>query len=225
MLINQNNRQEIKEKILSNPMSCCYPWCVNWMLQKVKELTPGSKVLELGTFVAGTTRAIALANPDIIVHSIDLHNFLDYEHDSLFNDLKSRYELDFSTYDLFEVQRIHIEDCSNVHLHIGRNLIDVEGSALAFIDANHGEEAVLEDLYYAWNNVVDGAYIFGDDVDFPGVYNALIRFSKEKDIEYSVYSKFFRLQKTSKRLDKDNIRDQYEYMRPFFKQDLERFYK
>ena len=70
--------------------------------------------------------------------------------------------------------------------------------ALAFIDANYDTDELIKDLNYAWDRLLPGGYIFGDDVNEPNVFNAFQIFAREKDIELTLYSKCARIQKTEK---------------------------
>ena len=190
--------EEIKQILHAKPFSCTYSWVVSWITREVAKLPPGSIVLEMGTFVAGTTRLLALANPTAIVHSVDLNQFSDDNH--MLVELRHELNLpELKASDLFEIQRLHVEDCANVHLHTGDSKsLDLNGIALAFIDANYDTDELIKDLNYAWDRLLPGGYIFGDDVNEPNVFNAFQIFAREKDIELTLYSKCARIQKTEK---------------------------
>lgn len=191
-------QEEIKQKLHAKPFSCTYSWVTSWITREVAKLPPGSIVLEMGTFVGGTTRLLALANPEVIIHSVDLNQFGDDNH--MLAELREALNLpNLAASDLLEIQRLHVEDCANVHLHTGDSKsLDLNNISLAFIDANHDTDAVLEDLEYVWDRMLPGGYIFGDDVNEPNVFNAFQLFAKSKDIELTLYSKCARIQKAER---------------------------
>lgn len=190
--------EEIKHKLHAKPFSCTYSWVVSWITREVAKLPPGSIVLEMGTFVAGTTRLLALANPAVIVHSVDLNQFDNDNH--MLVELREALDMpNLKASDLLEIQRLHVEDCANVHLHTGDSKsLDLNGIAIAFIDANHDTDELIKDLNYAWDRLLPGGYIFGDDANEPNVFNAFQIFAKEKDVELTLYSKCARIQKTER---------------------------
>lgn len=192
------HREEIKQKLHAKPFSCTYSWVTSWITREVAKLPPNSIVLEMGTFVGGTTRLLALANPNVIVHSVDLNQFDDDNH--MLVELREALNLpNLMASDLLEIQRMHVEDCANVQLHTGDSKsLDLNNIALAFIDANHDTDELLKDLHYAWDRMLPGGYIYGDDVNEPNVFNAFQLFAREKDVELTLYSKCARLQKTER---------------------------
>lgn len=198
MFTYQQQRAEIKEKLNAKPFSCTYSWVTSWITREIARLPPGSIVLEMGTFVGGTTCLLAQANPDVIVHSVDLNQFSEDNH--MLADLRQELNLpDLKASDLPEIQRMHVEDYANVHLHTGDSKsLNLNNISLVFIDADHNTGTVLKDLEYAWARLLPGGYIFGDDANEPGVFNAFQIFAKEKDIEFTLYSKCARIQKTDR---------------------------
>lgn len=198
MFTYQQQRAEIKEKLNAKPFSCTYSWVTSWITREIARLPPGSIVLEMGTFVGGTTCLLAQANPDVIVHSVDLNQFDNDKH--MITELGRELNLpDLKASDLLEIQRMHVEDYANIHLHTGDSKsLDLNNISLAFIDANHNTDRVLEDLEYVWNRILPGGFIFGDDANQPGVFNAFQMFAKDKDIELTLYSKCARIQKTDR---------------------------
>jgi hypothetical protein len=139
-----------------------------------------------------------LANPEVTVHSVDLNQFDNDNH--MLAELRETLNLpDLMAKDLLEIQSLHVEDCANVHLHTGDSKsLDLNDIALAFIDANHDTDELIKDLNYAWDRLLPGGYIFGDDANEPNVFNAFQIFAKEKDIELTLYSKCARIQKTER---------------------------
>lgn len=193
-----DRRIEIKKKFELNPFSCTYSWVINWINKEISNLPSGSNVLEIGTFVGGTTRLFALANPSVFIHSIDLNNFNDDNH--MLIDMRSEMNLpNLVATDLLEIQKMHTEDLSNVKLYTGYGRsLDLNNIALSFIDANHDTSEVLQDLEYVWERTIPNGYIYGDDANEPAVFNAFSMFAKEKDVELTIYSKCARIQKTEK---------------------------
>jgi hypothetical protein len=152
----------------------------------------------MGTFVGGTTQLLAKNNSHVVVHTIDLNNFDEDNH--MLAAMRTSLNLPLlSTNDLLEIQKIHTEDFANIVLHTGDSKsLDINNFSIIFIDAGHKEDEVTADLQYAWDHLVDGGYIFGDDANHFGVYNAFAKFAKEKDVELTLYSKCARIQKTDR---------------------------
>lgn len=190
----------IKTKIVANPFSCTYSWVVEWINDHLKTLPEGSKFVELGTFVGGTTRLIALANPHLDIHTIDLGNpFSDMEaHKGMIDDLESAYGLKNVKNDILKhIKRMHLEDLPNVSTYIGNSTsIPVTGFHASFVDGDHSYKGVLADLDFAWENTVDGGFIFGDDINSPNIYNAVTYWTHQKGIEFTVFSKGFKIVKS-----------------------------
>lgn len=190
--------EDIKHKIIEHPFSCTYGWLIDWINDHLKTLPSGAKVVELGTFVGGTTRLIALANPHLEVHTIDLHIY-DEDNRSMISDIEKFYGVKNLRSDtLMQVQRMHLEDLPNVFTYTGHSTtIPVTGFHASFVDAHHGYEDVLADLDFVWENTVDGGFIFGDDIDSPQVYNAIAHWAHRKSIEFTVFSKGFKIVKST----------------------------
>lgn len=199
MFTYQSQRAEIKQRLDAKPFSCTYSWVTSWIAREVAKLPPGSIVLEMGTFVGGTTRLLALANPAAIVHSVDLNQF-DNDNNHMLLALREEMNLpNLMASDLFEIQRMHVEDCTNIRLHTGDSKsLDLSNISLAFIDANHDQDEVIKDLNYVWDRLLPNAYIYGDDANDCPVFNAFQIFAKEKDVELTLYSKCARIQKTAR---------------------------
>jgi hypothetical protein len=101
--------------------------------------------------------------------------------------------------DLLEIQKMHIEDFPNIIPHTGDSKsLDLKDLSVVFIDAGHSEDEVTADLNYAWDRLLDGGCIFGDDINSPMVYNAFTKFARTKDVELTLYSKCARIRKTDK---------------------------
>lgn len=208
MYINDTNRESIKAKIIEAPHCCVFPWAIQFVIDTVKSLSPGSTMLEMGTFVGGSTRLFALANPDITIHTIDIDNFDDtsinrdfgpFKTNPMITAMQDTYGLSGMTVeDVLEIRKLHIEDCPNIIPHSGKSTdLQLENIDLVFVDASHTYEDVLNDLRYAWSVVKDGGYILGDDVQYAPLYNALWQFCQEVDTSYTIYSKCFKIEKKS----------------------------
>lgn len=194
MQIRCDPESTLKDKIIANPFSCVYHWGISWVIAEIKNLPKGSKILEMGTFVGGTTRLLALANPAITVHTIDI-NYTGEQNRNMVKTMIDTYGIT-GDIDLEYIQYCHLADLPNVVKHIGNSSeIDLQDVSLVFIDAGHTYEACYADLNKAWDITVDGGYLFGDDVDAPGVYNAVCQFAADKDVSYTIYSKLFKIQK------------------------------
>lgn len=186
---------ELLQKIYNDPFTCTYSWVINWINQEAKNIAPGGVIVELGTFVGGTTRLLAINNPNLTIHSVEL-NVANPENIGMLNGISSAYNIKLELQDLVYIQQAHVADLPNVVLHTGDSKsLAISNVDLVFVDASHEEDKVLEDLHYAWNITKPNGYIFGDDVDSFNVYNALNRFAREKDIPYTIYSKVFKIQK------------------------------
>jgi len=186
---------ELLQKIKNNPFSCTYSWVVNWINQEAKNISAGGVIVELGTFVGGTTRHLAINNPNLTIHSVEL-DVTNPDNQGILDAISAEYNIDLVLQDLVSIQQAHVTDLNNVVLHVGNSTsLNISNVDLVFIDANHAEDTVIEDLHYAWNIIKPNGYIFGDDVDSFPVYNALNKFAREKDIPYTIYSKAFKIQK------------------------------
>ena len=204
---------DLKNRINNNPMSCTWQWCIDWMNQTISTLPAGSVIVEFGTFVGGTTRQIALANPGAIVHTIDLNDF-GKDHQFMVDNFKEFYNCpDLDVGDLLIMQQLHLADLSNVIQYTGDSKsLSVTNIDVAYIDASHTYEDVLADLEHVYANLKTGGHIYGDDVDSLWVYYAVYDFAKKYDLEVSLYSKFFKLTKIadSLKIDKKLERSRFE---------------
>ena len=206
MYITEANRAAIKAKVVETPHCCIFPWAVQFIIDTVKTLPHGSTILEMGTFVGGTTRLLAQANPNITIHTIDIDKFGDTNLNpdfGLLDDnpmlmlMQNTYGLSGLTVeDIYEIRKMHLEDYPSIISHSGNSRsLQLSQLDLVFIDASHQYEEVLADLRYAWEATKEDGYIFGDDVQYPPLYNALWQFCQEVDTSYTIYSKCFKIQK------------------------------
>lgn len=209
MFITAKNRSYIKRKVVENPFCCVYPWAIQFVINTVQILPPGSSILEMGTFVGGTTRLFAEANSNITIHTIDIDGFGDtdlnpefgsFNANPMVKTMQEKYGLsEISVEDLYEIRKMHIEDYPSIITHSGRSRdLDLKNIDLVFVDASHQQDEVISDLRYAWSILKDGGYIFGDDVQSSSIYNALRKFCQEVDTPYTIYSKCFKIIKESK---------------------------
>jgi predicted O-methyltransferase YrrM len=193
-----NTREELKQCFLEKPFSCTYGWIINWINLEISKLPQGSLILEMGTFVGGSTCLLAKDNQHVIIHTIDLNKFEENNH--MLESMRSSHNLPLLTsLDLLEIQKMHIEDFPNIIPHTGDSKsLDLKDLSVVFIDAGHSEDEVTADLNYAWDRLLDGGCIFGDDINSPMVYNAFTKFARTKDVELTLYSKCARIRKTDK---------------------------
>jgi hypothetical protein len=208
--------EDLKPKIIAKPFSCTYPWVVDWINDHLKMLPSGSKFVELGTFVGGTTRLIALANPHLEVHTINIYTMYDPENRGMVEQLELTYGIkNVRNGTLLDIQRMHLEDLPNVFRYTGNGTnIPVTNFHASFVDAHHGYADIFADLDFAWNNTVDGGFIFGDDIDSPGVYNAVVHWAHKKGIEFTIFSKGFKIVKSeSKYIFSSQLQREFSYMR------------
>lgn len=198
MFTYQHIREELKSKFLERPFSCTYQWVIDWINLEIAKLPPSSSILEIGTFVGGSTQLLAKNNQHVIVHTVDLNTF--ENNLPMLQEMKKIYNLpNLLDTDLLEIQKLHVEDFSNIILHTGDSKsLDLNNLSLVFIDGDHNEEGVTADLEYAWNRLTPGGYIFGDDANNAGVYKAFAKFARKQDIELTMYSKGIRIRKTEK---------------------------
>ena len=119
------------------------------------------------------------------------------ENDVMVQMIRNRCELpELKMTDIREIQKIQTEDYKNIFLYTGDTVsLDIKDISMVLIDACHFEEDVTIELEYLWPRILDGAYIFGDDTNNPGVANSFLKFAKSKDIEVSFYSKCARIKK------------------------------
>jgi hypothetical protein len=196
MFTYQHVREDLKSKFLEHPFSCTYNWVINWINLEIAKLPQGSTILEIGTFVGGSTQLLAKNNQHVIVHTVDLNIF---KNDlQMLEEIKTCYNLpNLLVTDLLEIQKMHTEDFSNIVLHTGDSKsLDLSNLSLVFVDGDHTEEGVTADLEFVWDRLIDGGYIFGDDANQFPIYNAFAKFARKHDVELTMYSKGIRIQKT-----------------------------
>lgn len=198
----QHIRDQVKQQVLANPMVCSPSHSVEWVTRFVKTLMPGSVLLDLGTFIGGSAHMFAKANPDIVIHTVDLNDFSPTNPDFgtveyILESVKNRYNLpDLTPMDLYELQKMHLEDFSNIVSHTGHSRsIDIQNVSAVYVDASHIVVDVFADLEYAWERLLPNGYIFGDDANSSAVYSAFNKFALIHDLEMRVYCKSIMVQK------------------------------
>jgi predicted O-methyltransferase YrrM len=191
MSITSEERVRIKELMILDPCVLSPPQSLEFILRKIRELPPGSKILEMGTFIGGSACKIAQTNPDIIIHSVDLNDYTttptNYQQ-YLPHVQRHLHAPQLTTDDLPELQQMQTEDYPQIILHTGNSRsLGIQNFSLVYIDANHTAKEVFLDLNYAWDCVDEGSYIMGDDVNFATVYNAWNKFALVKNVELTIY--------------------------------------
>lgn len=128
---------------------------------------PGQDIVELGSYVGRSAAFLALgASPGCTVHAVD-------HHDPCANTAK-----------LFS---IHIEGLGMSDKVDTHWMASVEGArsykgrpvGLLFVDAEHTEEAVLEDGRAWAAHLVPGGFVAFDDIKIPGVARGAKRLASE----------------------------------------------
>lgn len=185
------DRVRIKKRMMLQPCVLSPPQSLEFILRKIRELPPGSKILEMGTFIGGSACKFAQANPDIIIHSVDVNDYAtapaNYQQ-YLPHVQRSLDAPNLTTDDLLELQRMQTENYPQIILHTGNSRsLGIQNFSLVYIDANHTAKEVFLDLNYAWDCVNEGSYIMGDDVNFATVYNAWNKFALIKNVELTIY--------------------------------------
>lgn len=172
-----------------------------YVLDEIRKLKNGSRVLEVGTFIAGTTIHLAKARPDIKIYTIDINKWVNNDIGpgaGLAKHLSEKFNIDNIDDDfILNLQRAYAEPYANITLLTGNSLeLDIDDLDLVYLDGNHQYEHVLNELHYYYDRLNDNGVIMGDDVNANGVYDALRMFCLEKNLEYSIYSKTFKIFKS-----------------------------
>lgn len=176
------------------------PWVIGYINRHLASLPYGSTVVELGTFVGGTTVLLARSNPGLLIHTYDHNRFDDYGTiNAMLPAMRTAYDLPLlQPGDIPELQRMHLEDYPSITMHVADTLgITETNIMLALVDDNRGEVETLEVLRYLWPRMAPDGIIIGDDIDTPHAFNAFARFAKERNVELTMYSKCAKLVKVS----------------------------
>jgi len=191
MSMTPKDRVRIKKRMMLQPCVLSPPQSLEFILRKIRELPPGAKILEMGTFIGGSACKFAQANPNIIIHSVDVNDYTttpaNYQQ-YLPHVQRSLDAPHLTTDNLLELQQMQTEDYPQIILHTGNSRsLGIQSFSLVYIDANHTAKEVFLDLNYAWDCVDEGSYIMGDDVNFATVYNAWNKFALIKNVELTIY--------------------------------------
>ena len=191
--------KELKEYILNRPIiSLITDVDVDYLINEVNKLNPNSLIVETGTFIGGTTRRMALARPDVTIYTIDTNEYNSIEHCLWYDHIKKILNLDWLDHTHFnDLQNIYLEDLPNVKRIVKKSAEFVSDKKidLLFLDADHTDEYVLLELKNFWDQMNYNGIIMGDDVNHQDVYNAIRKFSFEKDLEYTIYNKLYKMKK------------------------------
>jgi len=183
----------LKQYALSDPCSLMPPRIMDWINFNLKRFPAGSILVETGTFMAGTTQLLAKANPDFIIHSIDINDVPMWQRRNLgknYNGLQAflkKAQVDRNTVDLLELQKMHVEDFPNIHLHTGDGAsLDVDNISVLLLDSDHSEGQILKELEHYWPRLIPGAIIFGDDFSLPPVTDSFNEFVEKHNLKMQV---------------------------------------
>jgi hypothetical protein len=177
------------------------PLAVLWLKHHCSILSPGEIVVELGTFLGGTTKILAESNPNIIFHTIDINNadwwdkrnYISYIRKVSGNNL-----INFNKEDYLKIQDLHLSHLTNVVRHTGSSLtLNIPNISVLISDSSHHEELTYQELNHFWPLIKKGGSIIGDDFgNMPEVKSAFVRFIKENNLSYSrLYSNQIRIVK------------------------------
>lgn len=183
--------EKIKQEILKNPCFLMDPIMIQWINKYAKTFPSNSIFVELGTFMGGTTRQIAKANPNAIVHTIDI-NDTELWSKWNYNGLRNFFErvglnVNEKFIDLLKIQDLHLEDMPNVVRHTGDSLsLDIDNISLLLIDSNHSNDHVLKELNYYWPKIKSGGILFADDLDSTDALSVFNDFLKPKNLKMHI---------------------------------------
>ncbi len=199
MFTYQYIRNEVKRRIKSQPATMIPPWVLDYIMKHIVDLPAGSIVVELGTFVGGTTVHITNANSNVVIHTYDNNQFDKYVDNPMLLHMRNIYDLPLlQASDIIEIQRLHLEDYDNIVMHVDdtTNIAETD-IAVALVDDNRDEASLFDVLQRLWPKMAPGGVVLGDDVDSPEIYNAFAKFAKLQNIELTIYSKCVKLVKTN----------------------------
>ncbi|WOO41270.1 class I SAM-dependent methyltransferase [Rubellicoccus peritrichatus] len=157
------------------------------VLARLAQLVPdGGTIVELGTLAGRTAYAMAASNPKVKVHCVDVwENFLksSIPEPSLMHfsgDIEA-----FDTENIYECFLKQVEGLDNIVPHRGKTTEvpwdSDEKIDLLYIDADHDEEPVYQDLLKWFPRMKRNGIILGHDFNMGSVKRALARFSHETD--------------------------------------------
>jgi predicted O-methyltransferase YrrM len=152
MSMTPKDRVRIKKRMMLQPCVLSPPQSLEFILRKIRELPPGAKILEMGTFIGGSACKFAQANPNIIIHSVDVNDYTttpaNYQQ-YLPHVQRSLDAPHLTTDNLLELQQMQTEDYPQIILHTGNSRsLGIQSFSLVYIDANHTAKEVFLDLNY-----------------------------------------------------------------------------
>lgn len=146
-----NHYNVVKKALLERPLSLMSE-DKNAVLQRMAKKSRPKKILEIGTFAAGTAYRLAKANPQAEVVSIDVNDFefmfADGKNKIIFRMMQTIYgHISIGVEDILKVQKIYENACENLTL---RNAtvtdIDVSDFDFVLVDGDHSSQGCLLDL-------------------------------------------------------------------------------
>ena len=165
-----NNYDKVKKVLLENPLSLMGE-DKNAVLQRMVKKSRPKKILEIGTFAAGTAYRLAKANPHAEVVSIDVNDFESSfskgDHSPILRMMQTKYgHLNIGVEDILKVQKIYESECDNLTLRQATVTdIDVSDFDFVLVDGDHSTEGCSLDLETIVQNnnkcniVVDDCYL------------------------------------------------------------------
>ena len=191
--------QDVFRKIINKKRLSAIPPCDrSYLLHEVGKLPEGATIVEIGTFVAGTTKCMAEVRPDCKIFSLDINTW--NPDDALLNYCKEHWELAEIDDEIIHLaQKINIDKFVNVTLITSRALdFKIDNIDLLYIDGDHNFEPVLSELRYYWDKMSCNGIIMGDDVNSNDTYDAVKVFAFEENLEIMIYNKSFKIFKQVK---------------------------
>jgi predicted O-methyltransferase YrrM len=131
----------------------------------MKYASRSTKILEFGSWRGKSTVAMALANPDALVVSVD-------PHDTMGGQLMPSWSSFLASIANRDIKNIAVFRMLSTDFWT----LGLEGFDMVFIDADHSYEAVKADIGIAMDLVADGAvFAFHDykEASYPGVQKAI----------------------------------------------------
>ena len=182
-----NNYDKVKKVLLENPLSLMGE-DKNAVLQRMVKKSRAKKILEIGTFAAGTAYRLAKANPHAEVVSIDVNDF-----ESMFSNgnnspilkmMQTKYGcISFGVEDILKVQKIYEKECENLTLQQATVTdIDVSDFDFVLIDGDHSTQGCALDLETIVQNN-NKCNIVVDDCYFTQIYKLLEPFAKRNNMK------------------------------------------
>jgi len=182
-----NNYDKVKKVLLENPLSLMGD-DKNAVLQRMVKKSRAKKILEIGTFAAGTAYRLAKANPHAEVVSIDVNNFevmfSNTKNNPILQMMQTKYgHLSIGVEDILEVQKIYENECNNLTLQQATVTdIDVSDFDFVLIDGDHSTKGCALDLETIVQNN-NKCNIVVDDCYFVQIHKLLEPFAKRNNMK------------------------------------------